>query len=131
MTVSLDAIWSDLIGGQLQLRGGLCLIPGRDFLPILRYGSSWSILVNLGGNLGLFVPFGFLAALLWPRLRDGRWSFLTGAGFSCLIECLQLFTFRVTSIDDVILNASGTLLGCGAYHVLSHLFLRCKKEERS
>lgn len=121
MTVSLETIWADLLSGQLQIRGGQCFVPGRDILPILRYGSSWTILVNLGGNLGFFLPFGFLAALVWPRLRDWRWSLLAGAGFSCLIETLQLFTFRVTSIDDVILNALGALMGCGMYHILQRL----------
>lgn len=117
MTVSLEAIGSDLLRGQLRPRGGLSLIPGRDILPILRYGSPWEIIVNLGGNLGLFLPFGFLAALLWPPLRDWRWSLLAGAGFSCLIESLQRFTPRVTSVDDVILNALGALMGCGLYHI--------------
>lgn len=120
MTVSLESILGDLLAGRLRVQGPACFVPGRDILPILRYGDSWTILVNLGGNIGFFVPFGLLTAMLWPKLRNGCWSLLAGAGFSCLIETLQLFTYRVTSIDDVILNALGTLIGCGIYHILHH-----------
>lgn len=127
MTVSLESIGADLLRGQLKPRGGLSLIPGRDILPILRYGSPWEIIVNLGGNLGLFLPFGFLAAMLWPSMRDGRRSLLAGAGFSCLIECLQRFTPRVTSVDDVILNALGALMGCGFYHLAVRLRMHGKR----
>ena len=73
--------------------------------------SAGQKLINLAGNLLIFVPLGFFAPLLWRKLR--HWWAAPGLsmGVSCLIEFLQLFLGRSVDIDDVILNTLGGLAG--------------------
>lgn len=62
-------------------------------------------------NAVMFLPFGFLLPLLWERCRS--WKVTTLAGFitSGLIEFLQLFSFRATDVDDLVMNTLGAFLG--------------------
>lgn len=69
--------------------------------------------MNFWGNILLFIPFGILSVLLSYRCRKFYVTLLMGIALSILIEVLQLFGTRGTDIDDVILNAAGTL--CGYY----------------
>lgn len=64
----------------------------------------------LAGNILMFVPFGFFAALLW---RNVSWKRALLAGF-CLtgcIECWQLCVGRAFDIDDLLFNTLGGLFG--------------------
>ena len=62
-------------------------------------------------NIILFVPFGFLLATLWKEYRSLRTVALAGLTLSILIEVLQIFTFRLTDVDDLITNTAGAVLG--------------------
>lgn len=72
-------------------------------------GGPWVFFMLLG-NIGIFLPMGFLPALLW---RSVRWWQVMLLGFftSGAIECIQFFIGRSTDIDDIILNTAGTVLG--------------------
>jgi len=66
-------------------------------------------LVNVVGNVALFAPLGFL---LVSALGDNvRRAMIGGALLSATIECLQYQIGRAADIDDVLLNASGALVG--------------------
>ena len=62
-------------------------------------------------NAVMFAPFGFLLPVLWRGCR--KWSVTTLAGFllSLTIEILQMFCFRATDVDDLLMNTLGALLG--------------------
>ncbi|UOE44344.1 VanZ family protein [Agromyces larvae] len=62
-------------------------------------------------NVALFVPFGVLLALAWPRL--GAWSVIgIGAATATVIELVQLgIPSRVSTVSDVIANTTGTAIG--------------------
>ncbi len=63
-------------------------------------------------NVLLFVPFGFLVALLLPRRR--WWvSAVIGCAASCCIEVGQLLFLnaRVASLADVAVNTLGAVIG--------------------
>ena len=62
-------------------------------------------------NAVMFAPFGFLLPVLWRGCR--KWSVTTLAGFllSLTIEVLQMFCFRATDVDDLLMNTLGALLG--------------------
>ncbi len=65
-------------------------------------------------NIALFVPFGLLVAVAWPRL-NAWWVILAGFSTSVLIELVQLVVpERVSTISDVIANTLGTIIGCCA-----------------
>lgn len=92
--------------------GGLQLVPLRDLLDVLRGGDT---LVQLVGNLLAFAAVGFFLPLRL-RLARARWVpavvALVAAGLSMVVEILQLVLQlgRVSSIDDVLINALGAAL---------------------
>nr|WP_231607245.1 VanZ family protein [Fictibacillus sp. 18YEL24] len=75
------------------------------------------IIRNVGGNILLFVPLGFLVPLIWKSVIHFNHIFLLAIGISVTIELLQLLESifggwgRVTDIDDVICNVAGAILG--------------------
>lgn len=75
-------------------------------------------LLNIFGNVALFVPFGFLLPVNAPRLR-ALWK-CAAVSLAAIIaaETIQLF-FRVGSfdVDDVILNMIGILIGYILYKI--------------
>jgi glycopeptide antibiotics resistance protein len=94
-------------------------VPFRTILGYLR-GEPLSLiaLLNLAGNVGLFVPIGFLVALVYRGLRWPMCLALA-VGLGLAIEGTQA-TLRVGifDIDDVILNSLGIMIGYWAFAVL-------------
>ena len=70
--------------------------------------------VNACLNVLLFIPFGFFLPISWSEFSDRKKIILAGVGATCIIEILQIFTFRTTDVDDIITNTVGTMIG---YHV--------------
>lgn len=62
-------------------------------------------------NILLFMPIGFFLPLLWNSFRRIDKTVLIGFSISLFIEISQLFNFRATDLDDLIMNTLGTLLG--------------------
>ena len=89
---------------------------------ILRYRRKRDILLNVYGNIFLFLPTGFILPLVYKRL-DRFWKVVAaGAGLSLCIELLQLpFSVRSTDIDDLLLNTLGVALGFALYALVSRL----------
>ena len=58
---------------------------------------------------------GFLLPAIWKEYRPIKKTIFMGLLVSVIIELLQIFTFRLTDIDDLITNTLGTFLGyyCG------------------
>jgi len=65
------------------------------------------------GNVVLFMPLGFLAAVGWAPMRDPRRVLLAGAAVSGGIELSQMLfgLGSLGTIDDVIFNSLGALAG--------------------
>lgn len=85
------------------------LRPGHSIWLELHDVDARIGLVNVLGNVALFAPLGFL---LVTALGDSiRRAMIGGALLSATIECLQYRIGRAADIDDVLLNASGALLG--------------------
>lgn len=86
-----------------------------NLIPIvylMDYPDPREALLNLIGNTAMFLPLGIVWPIVYSKL-DTHWKVISaGAGFSLIIELLQLpFFDRVSDIDDLILNTSGFLLG--------------------
>lgn len=75
--------------------------------------------INFLGNIMMFMPFGFFVPLLWDR-SNGK-VILLGCLASVFIEVCQLFLYRSTDIDDVILNVIGVVLGLLIFHLLRRI----------
>lgn len=98
------------------------LVPLRTTLEQWRAGA-WPFVYHVVGNLTWFMPLGLLLPLLRPSTR-WRQALLVGAGLSLLVEGYQfLFGTGAPDVDDLLLNALGTLLGYG----LSRLIRRAQR----
>lgn len=90
------------------------ITPFREILRV-SHGGPWLWFV-LWGNIGMFAPVGFGLAMLWNQ-RKWYHALFVGGIFSFTIELIQVFAGRVSDIDDVILNTTGTLLGFILYRL--------------
>lgn len=80
------------------------LVPLRDLVTMGPIGIGGNLLILAA--LGFFAPIRFLALASVPRILA------LGAGCSAVIETLQyvLWLDRVSSVDDVLVNAAGAAL---------------------
>lgn len=89
----------------------LKLVPLRDLADLLA-GPPATVVVQVVGNLLVFAALGFFAPVRVAALAGVGRLFLLGAAGSVLVESLQylLDLGRVSSVDDVLLNAAGAAL---------------------
>lgn len=92
--------------GTFQMDFGLNLIPFIDIV-----NSPFAYMKNTILNIILFIPMGFFVPAVWKNFRSFKTMFFMGLAVSLGIELLQIFTFRLTDIDDLITNTAGTVLG--------------------
>ena len=78
--------------------------------------------LQLGLNAVMFMPFGFMLPVLWEKCRTWSSTLLAGFFTSLAIEIIQLFSFRATDVDDLIMNTLGAYLG----YVISWAFFHKK-----
>jgi glycopeptide antibiotics resistance protein len=70
------------------------------------------LVAQVVGNLLFLAAFGFVAPIRWPGLAGPVRLLAAGAALSTAIEVIQyvLDVGRVSSMDDVLINATGALL---------------------
>ena len=85
-----------------------------NLIPFVQMDGS---LYNLVGNIVMFLPFGFFAALLWRGCTWKR-AVLMGLGITTCIECWQKLVGRYFDVDDIILNTLGVLCGYLLWRIL-------------
>lgn len=95
-------------------RFNINLIPFWDITNGVR-----AYLVNSGLNILLFVPLGFILPLLWKEFRSRRTMCFTGFLLSLGIELAQLLNYRISDVDDLIMNTLGAWLGYELLMLLS------------
>ena len=70
--------------------------------------------INLGGNVIMFIPLGFLLPRVFPHLTSLPRVLLVTAVLITAVEITQLFTLVGScDIDDLILNVIGSAIGYG------------------
>lgn len=121
----------------LQVKSNLNLVPLRtvgNYLHILLnreyYLEKWGFasmyayqarqaVINLGGNVGMFLPLGFLLPWMFRKLRKLWKVLLATAVIIILVEIVQLFSLLGScDIDDLILNVTGAAIGYCAWYCL-------------
>lgn len=97
--------------------GGVNLQPGAGIASALRNPNTALGMVNLFGNVAMFVPLG----LLLPLATRWRWPIAAAVcvAASVGIEIVQLLSGRSADIDDVLLNSLGAVLGAALGGLLS------------
>lgn len=98
------------------------LVVLADSLAAMRAGDGMYFVINVLGNILMFLPLGFFPCLLWGEGKNGL---LRGAGAalsaSLCVEFCQLFQPRAADVDDLWLNALGGALGYGVYQAIRRL----------
>ena len=117
--------WVDGISYREQLQQNANLVP---FYTIGNYIKALQnpyfrpmrteCIINLGGNILLFIPAGLLFPRVWHFLRKFFVFLAFCAGVMLLVETAQLFTFLgCFDVDDLILNLVGMCIGFGLYKI--------------
>jgi hypothetical protein len=90
---------------------GAGVVPGRLSLIPLRDLATMGP-IGIGGNLLIFAALGFFAPIRFAALASRPRIFALGAACSVLVETAQyvLRLDRVSSVDDVLVNATGALV---------------------
>ena len=105
------------------LRSNMNLIPFRTI------GNYWKVVlrgeftplffhcvINLVGNVILFIPIGYFLPRLWPGMRHFGVFLITCILSVMVVELLQLVTLLgCLDVDDLILNLYGMLAGYVIY----------------
>jgi glycopeptide antibiotics resistance protein len=93
-------------------------------MNVVPFDSVLTGYVDYALNVLLFMPVGFFLPLLWRRFGNIGLVFCWGFFFSLSIEIVQLFSDRITDIDDLLMNAAGTVAGYLVWACLRMLFPR-------
>ena len=86
------------------------------FLWVLRYSNQHGMIthavINLVGNVVMFVPLGLLLPTIWRRMRHFWACFVFAGGVILLVELTQFITrLGACDVDDLLLNMVGILCG--------------------
>jgi glycopeptide antibiotics resistance protein len=100
------------------VKANLNLVPFRTMRLFWdAYGQMpRAALVNLAGNVAVFIPLGLFLPCLFKNQRRFWLFLLTVAGAVVIIETAQLFTTMGScDVDDLILNLVGAAIGFGIF----------------
>ncbi|MEU8528468.1 MULTISPECIES: VanZ family protein [Streptomyces] len=103
---TVPLVWLTLMPGA-----GAGVVPARVSLVPLRDLATMGTL-GIVGNLLIFAALGFFAPMRFAALASVPRILALGAGCSVLVETAQyvLRLDRVSSVDDVLVNATGAVL---------------------
>jgi glycopeptide antibiotics resistance protein len=119
----------------LQVKSNLNLVPFRTvsnylhilmnpayYLEKLGFASMYTYqvrqaVINLGGNVGMFIPLGLLLPCVFDKLRKCWKVLLATAAIITLVEIAQLFSLLGScDVDDLILNILGSAIGYAVWY---------------
>lgn len=104
------------------------IVPFKEIIQIWEYDTGLDFLKQIGGNILMLCPFGFLVPLVLQRPKFSK-VLLLGFLFSVLLETAQLvldtiinYNYRTADVDDLICNTLGVLVGYLAWRLLEKPF---------
>ena len=94
----------------------------KPFVYLFDYPTLREALLNLIGNVTMFIPLGIVWPAVFKSLNTHKKVIMAGLGVSLCIEILQLpFYGRSSDIDDLILNSAGYIIGYSIFLLVRHL----------
>lgn len=119
--------WVEGLSYEEQLQANINIKPWytiSNYLKVILQRTNDDVLahciINLAGNVLLFIPAGVLIPKIWPKQRNFFCFFFSCFGIMFLVEVLQLFTLLGSfDVDDLILNLLGMTIGFIGYHLFS------------
>jgi glycopeptide antibiotics resistance protein len=112
--------------GRFQYEDNLITVePIFSTIQFIRNSIEWKVIVMIVlGNIGMFIPFGFLG-WLFPQLKDLKKLLYTFVSSIIIVEALQYFTrMGIFEVDDIILNTFGVYLGWLMRRFIEKKFIR-------
>lgn len=99
----------------------------KPLIYLFDYPTMREVLLNLVGNIAMFIPLGIVWPSVFPELNTAKKAIAAGFGTSLIIEIIQLpFFGRCSDIDDLILNTSGYIIGYGIYRLVRFIARKLK-----
>ena len=93
------------------------LIPFKSISNILKNGNTYSIIINIFGNLFVFMPLEYFLIELF-KIRKISLNFIISFLIILLIELFQfVFKVGVLDIDDLILCTLGMMIFYVCYYL--------------
>lgn len=107
------------------------LIPFATINAYFAYGNIVNSVINVLGNVIIFIPLGFLLPILMDRVRKLSVLLLVSFGVTLSFETIQLLYPLLGSfdVDDLILNTFGALLGFLGFLLLRKVILNKKHRD--
>ncbi|WP_082595845.1 VanZ family protein [Paenibacillus sp. Soil750] len=128
-SIDLPSLWQQLqrnIDNPEHIQNRLEFANFKPFVSISNNIQSLSPhdLVNLFGNIAVFMPYGIFLVLMWRHKKISLFgAFLRSVGLSLCLESLQVvLSMGSFDVDDLILNGLGGLLGYSIFK----LSIKCK-----
>ena len=107
------------IGSMTSISPNINLVPFASIQQQLSHSYYLVPLRNIGGNILLFIPLGFIVSLKYQWLSSFGKVILIGVGVSLIIETIQIPLYmRSFDVDDLLLNGVGTIIGFGLLKLL-------------
>lgn len=109
-----------------QLAENVNLVPFRTvrrYFKLLAgsysYGLKYHAMINLLGNMVLFLPLGVFLPFLWQDFRSLWRCILKGGVVVVCVELTQLFLLvGRCDVDDLMLNVFGIAAGYGVFRLM-------------
>ena len=116
--------------GQFQSPMPVNLVPVVPLIRELAGADRGWTLVNIVGNVGLYVPLGI--GLAWRFGLRTVWIVAIAASASVAVEVWQAMSGgqRTSDINDVLLNTAGALVGSGTVMVAARALGRYRQRSR-
>ncbi len=103
------------------------LIPFHTIRGFFADFTEDAFLINIVGNIVMFLPWGFGLMLLWKKNQSLGRGIALSFLLTAFIETSQLFIGRSVDVDDLILNFAGGCAGELLYFALQKRYPQIRK----
>ena len=100
----------------------------RRFIQYRHILGTTAVLINVAGNVAVFIPFGAALPALFERIRGFGQVLILSFATSLAAETMQLvLKVGCFDVDDLLLNTIGGCLGYVIYRIFCHYVQRYRK----
>ncbi len=113
---------SEVFGSDREISRTIALVPFDSILKYYNSGNLWASMLNVVGNVVIFIPFG-VYLMLYSKKYTGKSAVFIVFITSLLVEVTQfVLDIGIADVDDIILNVIGGLIGVWVYKFLKLIF---------
>ncbi len=100
----------------------------RRFIQYRHILGTTAVLINVAGNVAVFIPFGAALPALFERIHSFGQVLILSFATSLAAETMQLvLKVGCFDVDDLLLNTVGGCLGYVTYRIFCHYVQRHRK----